>query len=898
MKLLIALCVGFMVLECNAQTNVYNCAIVDVPTQAEIDATILYSDQCILFDAPTIYSFGQTDNNTVKASSRIDVEPGFTSEDYTLGAGMTLILCDDNRNVASFSHTDLSNVEALKKFEFGIELPENVNALVQEFITSGDTMNGEINPYLDWHLNAIATFTHKETGFKKIVYGFYFQDFERNTTSTNTANWGWNQLPTSHPIRFRYAPSEREGRWDISIRVELQDGNTIHYCPFAIGVTSNTSDDGYVKVAANNRVLERNGKLFFPIGQNLPWPEDQYLDANGNVTDDYGVEAGAWGPNPVNCRAHKEYIEKMEAFAAEGGKSVRFLLNPVSLDIEFEKVGDYTDRLSYGWELDNIIEKAEELDLYLHFNLLVHMGLQVNNEWRLNWDWNKAPHPSSSVNTRNFAYRDFFGTQDNTPELFFDNAECIKYYKQKTRYLISRYGYSPHISMLELLSESNTAGERKEYVEVENGHKLELEFSPYLQDAAQPARLAAWHQTMAKYIKEELGHTEHILTVSYAGSGIDHATDFSYAIPEIDVITWNQYSSSPIKYFNSAETVAKFWAYYQKPILWSETGPVVEMPCGGDPIYRKDTWMSAFTGIAGFNQWSGFYTPHLWHHLLTTQNFIENDPDISAMLMGNDWQSKNLGDQGYYEANGIFYSLPSEQKECNYLVGTYQNQNGTTKNLMVGAVSNLTENYYSCRYDPSDITSWCATNFVPQPLENKFDLTSNNHQLILNHGDPSMYGFNWFDENGFFHSSTNQVSSGFLTLPHPTSCITTSCPVQLAEIPFVGTWTGLQGMAKTITSVRDEQLNESVDEDTTQRLDSDEQFKLVVSPNSGQNTIQIACTDESITTFELRDSKGSLIRIILETGEVDISNLDPGIFVILGKDHQNTIKYQQRWLKL
>tara|TARA_R110002072_G_scaffold281965_3_gene444670 strand:- start:10835 stop:10999 length:165 start_codon:yes stop_codon:yes gene_type:complete len=53
--------------------------------------------------------------------------------------------------------------------------------------------------------------------------------------------------------------------------------------------------------------------------------------------------------------------------------------------------------------------------------------------------------------------------------------------------------------------------------------------------------------------------------------------------------------------------------------------------------------------------------------------------------------------------------------------------------------------------------------------------------------------------------------------------------------------------------------------------------------------------------FKLVDAQGKLLRTI-DSREIrksiDITNLQSGIFVILGLDISNTIKYQKRWVKL
>ena len=347
-----------------AQVNVYSCSVITNPavTQAEIDAVSYeFNKACVFFEATSQYQFSGPSNKKVTATTQIHIEEDFHAGPYNSEGGMWLkidTLC--NSNVFATNYMSLDAIEALKKFELGIDLPSNIEQRVQNFIATSDTsIGGGINPYLEWQFNAEAVFTNQATGFTKKVDGFYFQNFERDTLDSNIHNWGWTALPTTQYIRFRYSP-EKLGLWDIRISVTLKDGSVYTYCPFTINVVANTSDDAYVKVAPNKRVLQRNGKLFFPIGQNLPWPDDD-TGPIGNFSA-YGKVHGGSYPNI-------ELNQRMGVMKAEGVDYLRLILNPPSLDIEFEEVGNYTSRLSDGWEIDNIIERAEELNQYIHFDI-------------------------------------------------------------------------------------------------------------------------------------------------------------------------------------------------------------------------------------------------------------------------------------------------------------------------------------------------------------------------------------------------------------------------------------------------------------------------------------------------------------------------------------------------
>ncbi len=115
MKYLISLILVLLALECDAQISVYQCPIDPVVTQSEMDGTNHYIAPCILFKAGSTYFFDLNDNKTAEASKQIDVEPGFDSENFLPGKGLTLVLCDELRDIVCFSHTDLSNNRSFKK---------------------------------------------------------------------------------------------------------------------------------------------------------------------------------------------------------------------------------------------------------------------------------------------------------------------------------------------------------------------------------------------------------------------------------------------------------------------------------------------------------------------------------------------------------------------------------------------------------------------------------------------------------------------------------------------------------------------------------------------------------------------------------------------------------------
>ncbi|MDX2359251.1 MAG: T9SS type A sorting domain-containing protein [Crocinitomicaceae bacterium] len=874
--------------QANAQvtpTSVYQCFVNDpVPAQT-IDMNDDYKAGCVLFEGE-VYDYQLNENKTVTASQKIDVEPNkFSAHDFTPGNGMTLVLCNDLKDVLSFTHEDLSNVEALKKFEFGIELPANVEARIQDFILNGDTTGNQINPYLEWQLNAEATFIHRATEFEKVIDGFYFQDYKRQIIQSNLPLSKWFPDSTTHHMRFRYAP-EKLGVWDVHINVILEDGSSYSFCPFIINVTPNSEDDGFVKVAANQRVLERNDELFFPVGQNLPWPFDE--------TSASGPSNGAYQDEPSGSYTHQLMEAQILELKDVGVDYFRLILNPASLDIEFEEVGNYTDRLNYAWEIDHIIEQAEELDMYIHFNMLLHYQLESPNAGgRLAWDWSDstvAAFPAwDSLTLSHYAYKSTFGLSNMAPEAFFSDEGCKKYYKQRLRYLVSRYGYTPHIAMFELLSEASNAGRLSKIAYIDStGVHYNDSISPYNVGSSFPLELAWWHDEMAKYIKNELGHTEHLISANYAQKPIGQ--DYTYAVPEIDVISWNQYNHGRLAiYQDYGHLIDSFSTHYNKPIFFSESGPLHEADCDSGVSYRKQVWMNAFTGIAGFNMWK--HKIHSNYAYLGNVNaFIKNNSDIGDLFLGS-WEAQYYNDVG--NVGEAF------QKEVNLIRGFPQGPI-TSEFTSVGVISNMTDNRYT--NNTGSLSSYCYTEPTNTGHINKENLLFQDQAVFTNHLGSFVHDDEFFNTNGVSIEYDN--SPFFNAVPgwpmeHPLSCVESSCAETVtAEIPFIQH--ASLGGNKSMIGDESFDWNRVVQSDLQREEAEGMEYSMRIFPNPAQDVINITCLDANITQFHVCDAKGRVIYSINRESTsqtVEVSNLASGIFVILGVDKSNTIMYQQRWVK-
>jgi hypothetical protein len=460
--------------------------------------------------------------------------------------------------------------------------------------------------------------------------------------------------------------------------------------------------------------------------------------------------------------------------------------------------------------------------------------------------------------------------------------------------------------MFGLFSEINNIGNKNVFTLPAN---METTFAAYTDDPLQPARVYNWHKTIAEYIETDLGHDEHLLVTSYAGLNADLAHgDSSYYIHEIDVVSYNNYSDLTQKYHLYPKATNDLHNTYQKPVLWTETGPIEPNVCDDGATWRKGVWMNAFSGVAGFNYWYGTQPIYhdRWDDYATVHNYIFDNPDVRDMFMG-DWYADYFGDQGFfiYPACNCKIHNPSFEKEMVYIRSSYTNQFGEPDEGICGVVSNMTDNYYT-NWDLVDDSSHCAQIAPIVPQQEKTNLASTTLQLRIIEGSfsgPSFSidTFRWFDTNGDYIETITHQAGNVPFVNHPESCIAVGCNTtnNTPEIPFIMSW---ESLFKSV-----ENSESSISEKTPRKGMGNAQdaietsMTLDVFPNPSKGELNIICYDTSIIKYMIIDSRGVQISEILtaDRGNVlDFPNLDTGLYVILAIDVDNAIKYQGRWVKL
>lgn len=529
-------------------------------------------------------------------------------------------------SVAQQSDTVLIKVmnnESIPKFEkaeIGVRLPHDLEIAISNFVNKKND-SVKLNPFLEWEIKAEVLF-EKPSGSTVTVDGFYFESFDPKMKNfippkngvgyTEDEYRGLGQYiekETPYIFRARIAPDE-VGEWRASVIIRTADveisSKTVNF------QVVESEKGGFLTVGQNGRFLERANGSFFPVGCNMPWPQTtekldpEFFDRLKGPQWDGKIAAltEAYKSVYVLPRVYDNYRSYMKEYADDGMNSFRTIMYPTGTEIEWERLGDYSERMSMAYELDQILSLAEKEDFLLFWNLQIHYTFQyAKNAYGVNWSWDRK------MNGYDYCYKSLLSTDD--PLEFFENEDAKKYYKQRLRYILSRWGYSANIGVFELFSEISNVGTAKadnsEYYRRDDHWKLYRD----------------WQVEMANYIKSQYNGRIHLLTGSFAGEKIEK--DDVYESAAMDVMSSNMYN---FKVLSDAQfwinTVAKRHLDESgksgnsytfpfadrsrrnvKPLIYAETDPImIESSCDSFTVeFNRSLWQSAFSGLAGSMSW-------------------------------------------------------------------------------------------------------------------------------------------------------------------------------------------------------------------------------------------------------------------------------------------------------
>src|SRR3989338_4133427 len=201
------------------------------------------------------------------------------------------------------NYTDFTQVKQFNKLEVGVKLPNHILVRVNNFLTKANVAQSEkINPFLQWELDVEATMTHPETGTVKVIPGFYYREYERDTKSNS-----WKDVGTQFPMRIRFSPP-LPGYWTCEITVKVKEA-----------------------------LLQELSDLRFTVVQS----DNNYHTAAAGQPDNFSPKETH---KVTKLSEWMTYHKDIEAYNNQGGKFIRVLQSGWSSLLEFEEKGNYFDR--------------------------------------------------------------------------------------------------------------------------------------------------------------------------------------------------------------------------------------------------------------------------------------------------------------------------------------------------------------------------------------------------------------------------------------------------------------------------------------------------------------------------------------------------------------------------
>jgi hypothetical protein len=405
------------------------------------------------------------------------------------------------------------------------------------------------NPYDPDEFSLDARFT-APSGKSFVVPAFWYIPFSREQRGSQAVirpsgpgNW-----------KVRFTPNET-GRWKYRLVAGAAESDERSF-------ESLPGDDGgYVRVSPRDGhyfEFERGG-TFFPIGSNVAW------------YDQRGISA------------YDLWFGKM---SGEGANYARLWFASWGFAQEWSDtgLGNYTARQRQAWEMDYVVDLAEQKGIYLMLCLLYHGA------------WSYGTNPEWDSNPYNAAAGGFL----DAPAKFLSDPRAKKLFAQRLRYIVSRWGYSTHVFSWELWNEANLA----------SGMISDPAWAPWLKETADEIRA--------------MDFSRHMVSNSY---NIDIAGDDPVWQP-MDFVQTHAYSlfdwSSYIK--RVTEDVR---THTDKPYFFGEFGISGGVPDWMGVHMHDGLWAGFFSGNAATAMlwWWDQYIEgnNLWGQYGTISDFLKSE---------------------------------------------------------------------------------------------------------------------------------------------------------------------------------------------------------------------------------------------------------------------------------
>jgi hypothetical protein len=439
------------------------------------------------------------------------------------------------------------------------------------------------NPFDPADVSVSALFIGPDGRTNALRYGFYYQDFTLQTQylATNNARY-WQPRPTPQPWRVRFAP-DTVGTWHYVLTVRYSDGTTETSLPRLFECVP-SANPGFLRVAPNRRnlVFDR-GQSFLAIGSNVDyWSDNAIRLPVGVVNPGPSRTATCNGtsilePRPSEQRRFSTYTyyayqQAFQDLASVGGNFARVWLHEYNWDLEtydaatgVNTLGYYQPHQNRMYDLDRVVLAARATGVYLHMSLLDGQRLWNNEQLRT---WLTFPYAVGLE----------FGPTEQLR--FFTDSEARRLFRNKIRYVVARWGYSPNIASYELLNEGDFTNA---------GQLFEQNYGNDLPP------LLNWTVAMATYLKRL--DARHLHTVAYAP---DHSYELLSRHPTLfDYSTSHDYTASFNAELRRNYATQVMTRLLQRPYQLQEVDYLPYINTLYQAKFHTMPWATAFSGAMG-----------------------------------------------------------------------------------------------------------------------------------------------------------------------------------------------------------------------------------------------------------------------------------------------------------
>ncbi len=561
----------------------------------------------------TPVTISQTAQINFVAGTRLALHPGFSAGSFTgngyfhgqigVASDFDVVFIEPNQNTPY--------VGQFEKLEIGLNLPSSINQLVSDFIANG---TGGINPFDPEEISVEAVFTNGINQYT--VYGFYFEDFIRDPNAmTPFSPAVWIRQPTGYNWRIRFAPP-KTGNWNCAVSIRLNNASTFSYAVNNLFFEClPSSNQGWLKKGNDNWHLKYSGSnnSFFALGQNITHTDGSYF--RGGYPLNF---------NRLYSGGFLDVIDWIGELGDAGGNMVRIGNSPVSWEIEYEHINNYSGRLPNAWELDQIFEMCEQNGMQISYDIhFFGTSTDANAPAYFRWDDNPYHTQLTSI---------------NTPDDFLTETEAKKVYKKKIRYILSRWGYSTSLGILFVSGEIDT------WEFVNDDATVDYEFK-------------LWFSEMILYSKSLMSYRDLLMSTSYKSGTFPRLHEHGpFEIPSLDITSLHLYNaerSANIKErFNEVNNQVFLKGTHglwpDKPTFFQELGLPDHYPADGNDIegcsdinFHNTLWSTAFMG--------GFGTGFPWWQWFNSGYRSANYPALSSFFNGVDFENVEFKNPGVWD---------------------------------------------------------------------------------------------------------------------------------------------------------------------------------------------------------------------------------------------------------